>query len=287
MIKPDYGDDILKKIDGDLKDSGQSIESFKEQARADLEAQAEKTMEYGRSRWDFEMKRGLERGAYHYNAAVQDRIEDVLYFHGNVDMDYDYFINTYGDSALNNAVHWANRNQSVGGNYGIDQEVYDIVRAGGDPKGRIYGRANMFTDPRALALSEGLFGIYDSELKLHTQVCGQLLHLHMDNFAARLDRKNSFAEMDYDRDAKLVHRFVVFLNDWQMGQIWVQGTAVHTHWRAGDIISWAWQDIPHGTANLGWHPRYILQFTGRTTDRTWEFINSTNRDSKHQLNIHN
>ena len=43
---------------------------------------------------------------------------------------------------------------------------------------------------KAQKLAEELFGIYDYELKLHTQITGQLLHIHMDNFAARLDRKN-------------------------------------------------------------------------------------------------
>ena len=201
-------------------------------------------------------------------------------------MDCDYFIKTYGDAAEENAVHWATRNKSVGGNYAIDQEVYDIVRSGGDPEGKIYGRANMFTDPKAIALAEGLLGLFDYELKLHSQVCGQLLHMHMDNFAARLDRQNSLQEMDYDVDPKKVHRFVVFLNDWSLGQIWHQGTAVHTHWKAGDIISWHWQDFPHGTANMGWDTRYILQFTGRTTDKTWNFIENTTKDSKHLLDIH-
>jgi len=78
----------------------------------------------------------------------------------------------------------------------------------------------------------------------------------------------------------------VFLNDWSMGQIWHQGTAVHTHWKAGDVISWHWQDFPHGTANMGWDTRYILQFTGRTTDKTWKFIEGTTKDSTHDLDIH-
>lgn len=279
----DYQREVLSKIDQDLQDSDRAIFDFKENQKDQVVGQ---TMEYGQSRWDYEVRRGLERGRYHYDSNVQDRLEDVLHFHGNIDMDYQYFIDTYGPAALDNPVHWASRNKSVGGNYGIDQEIYDIKRAGGDPESPIYGRANMFTDPKALKLSEGLLGIYDSELKLHTQVCGQLLHLHMDNFAARLDRKNSFAEMDYDRDPTLVHRFVIFLNDWSMGQLWVQGTAVFTHWKAGDIISWEWQDIPHGTANLGWWPRYILQFTGLTTEKTRDFIKNTNRNSRHKLDIH-
>lgn len=281
----DYKDKVLQKIDDDLQDSDESILKLKEQSKVTVQTTGKK-LNYGKSRWDFEKKRSLERGAYHFDWTKKDKIEDVLMFHGNVDMDCEYFINTYGDKALDNAVHWATRNKSVGGNYAIDQEVYDIVRSGGDPEGKIYGRANMFTDPKAIALAEGLFGLYDYELKLHSQVCGQLLHMHMDNFAARLDRQNSFDELDYDVDPKKVHRFVVFLNDWSMGQIWHQGTAVHTHWKAGDIISWHWQDFPHGTANMGWDTRYILQYTGRTTDKTWDFINNTSKNSKHTLDIH-
>jgi hypothetical protein len=283
MQPVDYQDQVLKKIDQDITDSNQAILELKESTQDQIKGT---TMKYGRSRWDYEVNRGLERGCYHYDSSRQDRLEDVLHFHGNVDMDYQYFIDTYGSAALDNPVHWASRNKSVGGNYGIDQEVYDITRAGGDPESPIYGRANMFTDPKALKVSEGLLGLYDSELKLHTQICGQLLHLHMDNFAARLDRKNSFVEMDYDRDPSLVHRFVIFLNDWSMGQLWVQGTAVFTHWKAGDIISWEWQDIPHGTANLGWWPRYILQFTGRTTAKTLDFVKNTNRSSQHRIDLH-
>ena len=285
MHSKDYNETVSKMIDKDLQDSDETILKVKEHTKVTAEKTGKK-LEYGKSRWDYEKKRSLERGAYHFDWTRKDKIEDVLMFHGNVDMDCKYFIDTYGDAALDNAVHWATRNKSVGGNYAIDQEVYDIVRSGGDPESKIYGRANMFTDPKAQALAEGLFGLYDYELKLHSQVCGQLLHMHMDNFAARLDRQNSFDELDYDADPKKVHRFVVFLNDWSMGQIWHQGTAVHTHWKAGDIISWHWQDFPHGTANMGWDTRYILQFTGRTTDKTWKFIEGTDRDSRHTLDIH-
>ena len=154
--------------------------------KAHTEVNAVKTgkkLEYGKSRWDYEKKRALERGAYHFDWNKKDNIEDVLKFHGNIDMDCDYFINTYGDAALDNAVHWATRNKSVGNNYGIDQEVYDIVRSGGDPEGKIYGRANMFQILYNLTM-EGLLGLYDYELKLspslrtiityaHGQFCGK------------------------------------------------------------------------------------------------------------------
>ena len=281
LDQEDYGADVLQQIDSDATDSEDKIKALKE-SRDVTAPTTGKTLEYGKSRWDYEKKRALQRGAYHFDWKKKDNIEDVLMFHGNIDMDCEHFINRYKDAAVDNAVHWATRNKSVGGHYAIDQETYDIVRAGGNPEGKIYGRANCFTDPASLAIADYL-GIHDCELKFHSQVCGQLLHMHMDNFAARLDRQNTFQEMDYDVDPKKVHRFVIFLNDWSMGQLWVQGTSVHTHWKAGDIISWQWQDFPHGTANLRWDTRYILQFTGRTTDKTWDFIENTNKDSKHKI----
>ena len=160
----DYAKNILEKIDTDLQDSDKEIKNLKAHNQTNA-VKTGKKLEYGKSRWDFEKKRSLERGAYHFDWSKKDKIEDVLMFHGNVDMDCDYFIKTYGDAALDNAVHWATRNKSVGDNYGIDQEVYDIVRSGGDPKGKIYGRANMFTDPKAIALAEGLFGLKVNDLR--------------------------------------------------------------------------------------------------------------------------
>ena len=76
------------------------------------------------------------------------------------------------------------------------------------------------------------------------------------------------------------------LEDWAPGHIIQFGNTYVPPWKAGDIISWHWQDFPHGTANMGWDTRYILQFTGRTTDKTWNFIKNTTKDSKHTLDLH-
>ena len=135
LDQEDYGSDVLQQIDSDATDSEDKIKAFKE-SRDVTAPTTGKTLEYGKSRWDFEKARGLKNGRYHYDSKVKDKIDDVLMFHGNIDMDCDHFINKYKDAAVDNAVHWATRNKSVGGHYAIDQETHDIVRAGGDPEGK-------------------------------------------------------------------------------------------------------------------------------------------------------
>ena len=69
----DYSDKVLKKIDEDLQDSDQAIKNLK----AHTEVNALKTgkkLEYGKSRWDYEKKRALERGAYHFDWSKKDKM---------------------------------------------------------------------------------------------------------------------------------------------------------------------------------------------------------------------
>ena len=98
----DYSEKVLKKIDTDLQDSDEAILKIKEHTKVTAERTG-KTLEYGKSRWDYEKKRALDNNRYHFDWSKKDKIEDVLMFHGNVNMDCDYFIKTYsneGDTIL-------------------------------------------------------------------------------------------------------------------------------------------------------------------------------------------
>ena len=59
----DYSEDVLKKIDADLQDSDNTIKNLKAHTQVNA-IKTGKKLEYGKSRWDFEKKRALERGAY-------------------------------------------------------------------------------------------------------------------------------------------------------------------------------------------------------------------------------
>ena len=111
-----------------------------------------------------------------------------------------------------------------------------------------------------------------SMIKFHNQTTGQMLHTHIDNFAARPERENSFKVTEMDLHPETMRRFAIMLADWELGQIFQIGNANFTQWRAGDCITWEWFDMPHSTANAGYDPRVTLQLTGVKTDRTYDFL---------------
>jgi hypothetical protein len=164
---------------------------------------------------------------------------------------------------------WSSRNKDK-----IKDELYtataeeqDLIRAGADPKMEIFSRARADDVEQFQAIVEAL-GVDDATIKFHNQRTGQMLVTHIDNFAAREERENSFKVTELDKNPELIRRFAIMLSDWQLGQIWQIGNATWTQWRAGDCITWEWQDIPHATCNMGWHDRPLCQITGYVTDKT-------------------
>ena len=112
----------------------------------------------------------------------------------------------------------------------------------------------------------------NSTLKFHNQRTGQMLHTHIDNFAGREERQNSFIVTEFDKNPITIRRFAIMLADWQLGQVFQLGNASWTQWGAGDCITWDWKNIPHSTANMGWHVRPMLQITGNVTERTEQVL---------------
>lgn len=176
------------------------------------------------------------------------------------------------------ASSWATRNSyRVDNLYCANEEAADLVRAGADPDATVFERAVADDIPIFQHIVEHL-GMTDNSIKFHNQRTGQMLHTHMDNFAGREERNNSFLETDMDQHPELVRRFVIMLDDWHLGQIFQIGNANWTQWRAGDCITWEWQDMPHSTANMGWWDRPMLQITGRVTDRTKALLSRANKN---------
>jgi hypothetical protein len=81
-----------------------------------------------------------------------------------------------------------------------------------------------------------------------------------------------------------LRRFVIFMEDWIPGHIWIAGNSTYSHWRKGECISWNWQDMPHGTANLSPKTRYSVHLTGYMTESSWEFYNRGNKDMRYRPN---
>ena len=76
----------------------------------------------------------------------------------------------------------------------------------------------------------------------------------------------------FPEDPDRVGRYFIQLTDWQPGQFWQYGTYNWSHWKAGSVTTFDWQNVPHSTANAGFHPRVTLQITGIITDKTKAFL---------------
>ena len=154
----------------------------------------------------------------------------------------------------------------------LASEDYDLEKFG-------YGKDYQITHlnweiPEKLRRISELFGLRDCMDRIHVQMPGEVWNLH-------LDKLEKWAPTEPWR----VIRIQVQLTDWEPGHFWSYGNHMHQFWRAGDVTTFDWQNIPHATANAGHNPRVTFQMTGIVTEQTTDFINRLKRFEKHQLDI--
>jgi hypothetical protein len=118
---------------------------------------------------------------------------------------------------------------------------------------------------------------YDS---FHIQRPGQVLMYHHDLYYAVI--RDADPELSWKPEK--LRRFVIFLEDWQPGHIWIAGNTTYSHWKKGECITWSWVDMPHGTANLSSNSRYSIHLTGYMTEKSFNFYNRGNKDMRYRLN---
>jgi hypothetical protein len=99
--------------------------------------------------------------------------------------------------------------------------------------------------------------------RIHVQQPGEVWNLHIDKL-----------QKWCPEDPSQVLRVFVQLTDWQPGQFWEYGNYHWNQWRAGDVTTFDWPNMPHSTANAGYHPRATLQLTGVITPKTREFLHT-------------
>lgn len=114
----------------------------------------------------------------------------------------------------------------------------------------------------------------------HMQRPGQFLMYHHDLYYAVIRD----ADMELAWKPEKLRRFVIFMEDWQPGHVWIVGNTNYSHWKKGECITWNWQDMPHGTANLSPKTRYSLHLTGYMTEASWNFYNKGNKDMRYVFN---
>ena len=132
-----------------------------------------------------------------------------------------------------------------------DAEMFDAYRYNDDYKFPIFRRVAEWFE---------LNKKKEQTWKFHDQKPNQQLMYHIDNLPGepRMSRIQS-PDFKYAKDKV---RFLVFLENWEPGQIFQFGNYVHTQWKKGEIVTWEWSTLPHATWNGSWTKRPVLQITG-------------------------
>lgn len=207
-----------------------------------------------KSSWEITKK----RSTYHFDNLQFDSKQDCITPLGHIE--------PFWLDRLDDIVHtaepktWRTRGQGADRpSEEYDQEDYDLEQFG-------YGRDHIVGDltwaiPDYLKEIGTWFAMDNSKMRLHVQQPGQVWNLHLDKL-----------EKWHPKDPSRVMRIMIALNDYEPGHFFSYGNYVHTLWRAGDIHTFDWQNIPHSTANAGHGPRITLQITGIVTTQTIKYL---------------
>jgi hypothetical protein len=214
-----------------------------------------------KSSWD----KLVEKSTYHFDSKKIDTKDDVVTSLGHIEPTWhDELQQILADAKPAN---WETRGFKGEGVFvpkpELADEEYDLERVGIDPKVIITDLAWKL-GPKLQAISDA-FGLEDCMDRIHVQKPGQLWHLHIDKLYKW-----------FPEDPGRIGRYFIQLTDWQPGQFWEYGNFHWNQWHAGDVTSFDWKNLPHSTANAGFHPRVTLQLTGIITDRTKAFLRTFN-----------
>lgn len=211
-----------------------------------------------KSSWDYTR----ERSTYHFDSTRKDRPEDVLTYLGRIPVT-DWADDVKAIVESSKPATWETRGYKGEGvlppGDDLIAEEYDLRRVGADPK-MIITNLNWYIPPSLQLMSEA-FGLDDCMNRIHVQLPGQVWNLHLDKLSKWMPS-----------DPSKVMRIFVQLTDWQPGQFWEYGNYHWNQWRAGDVSTFDWANMPHSTANAGHHPRVTFQLTGIKTKKTEEFL---------------
>ncbi len=149
---------------------------------------------------------------------------------------------------------------------GVEAPREDQVAEENDLEAQGYGKDYVITHinwqlPDSLKAVVDNFALKDCMSRLHIQKPGEVWNLH-------IDKLQKWAP----ENPETILRVMIHLTDWEQGHFWSYGNYVHTQWRAGDVTTFDWANLPHSTANAGHNPRVTLQLTGVRTEATDKYI---------------
>jgi hypothetical protein len=217
------------------------------------------------SSWDWTVK----HSKYHFDNTRQDQPGEWFTPLGRFVGDWQQELQKAIDSNLE-AITWATRKYSPYYDQAdgtrlqsgmLAQEEHDLESSGA-PVDLVLTDVVEATEfgPVFKTMSE-YFALEDPWCRLHIQRPGQMFNLHIDKLWERAP--------DRPED---IFRMVVHLADWEPGQFYAYGTYTMSHWRAGDVHTFDWSNVPHATANASRNLRPTMMLTGLKTEHTKELL---------------
>lgn len=204
-----------------------------------------------------------KRSNYHFDAQKIDSRSDVITRLGSIENTWQNDLRDLIEKAK--PATWATRGYKgemvLPPREDLTAEEYDLTSHGMKSDMQIT-HINWKLPASLKAISDAL-GLADCMDRIHVQMPGEVWNLH-------IDKLNKWAPENPDS----VLRIFIQLTDWQPGQFWEYGNYHWHQWRAGDVSTFDWKNIPHCTANAGYHPRVTYQLTGVITDKTKNFLSS-------------
>ena len=205
-----------------------------------------------------------QRSKYHFNNFLIDPNYDTVQYLGRIDSNWQTEVENEILKAY--PVSWRTRGKP-GNKPRSDEEFlreeYDLESYGMD-KNYIVTNINYEISPIFQVLADK-FCLEDCMARVHVQLPGQVWNLHLDKLEKWMPENPS-----------RVVRYFIQLTDWEQGHFWNYGNYMWSGWRAGDITTFDWINVPHSTANAGHNPRVTLQITGVKTINTETFLKSLN-----------
>jgi hypothetical protein len=201
------------------------------------------------------------RSTYHFDSKQQDQSQDVMTYLGHIEPTWTNDLTDIVADAK--PATWATRGYKGEGieapREDLAAEEYDLT-SNGMPADLPISHLN-WRIPESLQRLSDAFALADCMDRIHVQRPGEVWNLHIDKL------------QKWDPDhPEMVMRIMIQLTDWQPGQFWQYGNYNYSQWRAGDVTTFDWANIPHSTANAGFMPRVTFQLTGIRTAATLDYL---------------
>jgi len=210
-----------------------------------------------KSNWEI----SKSKSTYHFDSKRIDQPESVMQYLGHIEPTW--LADLTDVIATARPATWATRGYKGEGIEAPPEELakeeYDLT-SHGMPRDLPITHLNWRIPESLQRISDG-FALADCMDRIHVQQPGQVWNLHLDKLY----------KWDPDHPEQVM-RIMIQLTDWQPGQFWSYGNYNYRQWRAGDVTTFDWANIPHSTANAGFDPRATFQLTGIRTAATMDYL---------------